>query len=223
MLERRHALAVGQARVGAGLDEQADDLLVRRTAVAEDDGLQQRRPAEIVDVIDVHVGLQQRAYDVHVTTVGGGDQRCSAETVRPAQVRTCAQHLSQHVDVAGLAGREQRVRARVVLEIDVGARGHEHAHRLRRAGVRGRGDRGAAGLVAAVDVGPCLQEPRDLRGVAALGRPNELHVRHVAIRAVARSEQSDAGEAREPGYSTVTVLARLRGWSTLRPRRRAIR
>jgi hypothetical protein len=33
-----------------------------------------------------------------------------------------------------------------------------------------------------------------------------------------------AGATRRPSdHSTVTVLARLRGWSTLRPRRRAIR
>jgi hypothetical protein len=34
---------------------------------------------------------------------------------------------------------------------------------------------------------------------------------------------SYTGGGRQAGYSTVTVLARLRGWSTLRPRRRAIR
>jgi hypothetical protein len=33
----------------------------------------------------------------------------------------------------------------------------------------------------------------------------------------------DKGAGVAAVYSTVTVLARLRGWSTLRPRRRAIR
>ena len=34
---------------------------------------------------------------------------------------------------------------------------------------------------------------------------------------------SGAPRADDPGYSTVTVLARLRGWSTFIPRRRAMR
>jgi hypothetical protein len=35
--------------------------------------------------------------------------------------------------------------------------------------------------------------------------------------------RSDAGERTLDVYSTVTVFARLRGWSTFSPRRRAIR
>ena len=37
------------------------------------------------------------------------------------------------------------------------------------------------------------------------------------------SSRTTRTSSRRPGYSTVTVFARLRGWSTFRPRRRAIR
>ena len=51
MGERRHAIAVGDVDVGAGFDEEPHDLGMSRAAVAEDHRLQQRGPAEIVDVI----------------------------------------------------------------------------------------------------------------------------------------------------------------------------
>lgn len=51
MLERRDALPVGEVWVRATLDEEPHDLRVARVLLAEDDRLQERRPAEVIDVV----------------------------------------------------------------------------------------------------------------------------------------------------------------------------
>ena len=63
MRERRLAVPVGEIDIGARIYEQPDDLRVAWAAVAEDDCLEQCRPAEVVDVVDVDVGLEQLADD----------------------------------------------------------------------------------------------------------------------------------------------------------------
>ena len=57
MPERRHAFGVGEVDVGPGGQQQLDDLLVPGPAVAEDDRLEERGPAELVDVIDIDASL----------------------------------------------------------------------------------------------------------------------------------------------------------------------
>jgi len=52
--QRGHAVAIGQVDVGPGGDQQADDLDVARPAIAEEDRLQQGRPAEAIDVVHCH-------------------------------------------------------------------------------------------------------------------------------------------------------------------------
>jgi hypothetical protein len=59
MLERGDALAVGQRHVGARGDEHPHDLRVGGAPVPEGDGLEQRGPAEPVDVVDVDVRSRQ--------------------------------------------------------------------------------------------------------------------------------------------------------------------
>ena len=61
MFERRDAVAI-RYLPGSGIDQDADDLLVDRSAVAEDHRLHQRSPAEIVDVVDVDSGLDENAH-----------------------------------------------------------------------------------------------------------------------------------------------------------------
>jgi hypothetical protein len=51
------AVAIGDARVGPGVEQDGQDLLVWFGPVAEQHGLHQCDPAEIVDVVDVGVGF----------------------------------------------------------------------------------------------------------------------------------------------------------------------
>src|SRR5262245_52616045 len=54
-----HAVAIGQKYIGAGLDQGLDRGGVVRAAIAEHDRLEQRGPAEIVDVIERGLGRDQ--------------------------------------------------------------------------------------------------------------------------------------------------------------------
>ena len=49
-------------------------------AIAEHDQLDQRGPAEIVDVIERRAGRDQHAHDLGVAEMRGGDQRRAADT-----------------------------------------------------------------------------------------------------------------------------------------------
>ena len=86
VLQRGHAVAVGDRRVGAGVQQDPDDLLVGRRPVAEDHRLQQRGPAQVVDMVDVDVGLHDPADVVDVATLAGRDHRHPAEAVADRQV-----------------------------------------------------------------------------------------------------------------------------------------
>ncbi len=63
MRQRSDAVLVGEVHVRAGLDEHGHDRLVARAAVRQQDGLQQRRPAELVHVVDIDVRLREEVAD----------------------------------------------------------------------------------------------------------------------------------------------------------------
>ena len=194
------------------------------TAVAEDHGLEQRRPAEIVDVVDVDIGLQERPHHLDVAAVGRRDQSGAAEAVGAGHVGVGAEHLLQHVDVAGLADGQERVRAGLVLEIDVRARVDERADDRGRACVGRCGDRRPVALAAVVGRGTAPEQIVHRLQVAPARCAGELALGGTIVAASAAAQRERGEHRKQPApYSTVTVLARLRGWSTLWPRRRAIR
>src|SRR5690606_33555305 len=97
MLQRGHAIAVWQA-LRTCVDKEADDLKIDQAAIAEDHRLQQRSPAEIVDVIDVHAGREKDTHRLGMPVMGRGDQRGAAISVgivelRPARSQDRAQDL----------------------------------------------------------------------------------------------------------------------------------
>lgn len=69
MNQRRHALRIRQLQLGAVHHQTAHDLSVGSATVTQDDGLEQRRPAEAVDMVDVDLCLQQLAHRLHVAVV----------------------------------------------------------------------------------------------------------------------------------------------------------
>ena len=62
MRQGRHAVFVGQVHVGLGVDQQLHYLLVAWAAVAQHNGLHQRRPAQAIDVVHVDTGGNQDAH-----------------------------------------------------------------------------------------------------------------------------------------------------------------
>src|SRR5689334_13674899 len=76
-LQRRFAVAVGNVYCSR-VDQKSDDLLVDRPAVAKDDGFDQCGPTEIVDVIDVDIGLEQNANGLGIAVMRRRNDRNSA-------------------------------------------------------------------------------------------------------------------------------------------------
>ena len=135
-----------------------------------------------------------------------------------------AEHFAQHVDVAGLTHGEEGVRAALVLKVDVRSRVHESPDDRRRARIRRCGDRRPAALATVVGRGAAPEQIVHRLQVTTVRRARELAVGGTIV-AAAAAAQRERGEHKEQpaSYSTVTVFARLRGWSTLWPRKRAIR
>ena len=84
--ERRDPVAVRDVHVGARLDQQPHDLGVHRPAVAQDHGLEQRGPAELVDVILVDRGRRAACAPLRVAVMRRRDQRGAAVAVGAFQV-----------------------------------------------------------------------------------------------------------------------------------------
>ena len=129
MLERRHAVLVGDRRVCACRKQKTHDLLVRGVAVSKEHGLEESSPAEVVDVVDVYRGsLRESANHFDMSSVRRRNERCPAKPVRLRHVRVSAKDLVEHRHVSSLSEREEGVRTDVVLKVDLSARVHEDAH-----------------------------------------------------------------------------------------------
>ena len=81
-LQRRRAAAIGEVHVRARVDERFERRRVARTAVAQHDRFDQRRPAQVVDVIERRAGADQLAHDFHVAEVRGGNERGAVVAAR---------------------------------------------------------------------------------------------------------------------------------------------
>ena len=87
MGEWRHPVAVCKVHVGAGLNKEVHDFRMTRSAISQDDGLQQRRPPETIDVIDINLCFQQLFDDRDVSTISRPDQPRAIVTVQAANIR----------------------------------------------------------------------------------------------------------------------------------------
>lgn len=101
MRQRRHPIFVGQVHVGAMFDQQCDDALMSRSAIGQDDRLQQRCPSQVVDVIDVDVGVfQQPLYNLDVAALRRRDDGDAAVAIGELRVRVGCPRQLQDVEIA---------------------------------------------------------------------------------------------------------------------------
>ena len=121
VLERRHTFSVRQVGISSGLDQQIDDLLVPRTAIAENDRLQERRPTQIVDVIDIDTGCDERAHRLDMTTLRGGDQGGAAVAVGTFEVGAMSKRHLEDFETPARPGIKIRAIIDPILGVDVGA------------------------------------------------------------------------------------------------------
>jgi hypothetical protein len=211
VLERRHAVAVRDVDACACFDEDPDDHLMRLAALAEDHRLQEGRPAQIVDVVDVDLRPHELTDHFDVAAVSRRYERGASEAVRPPEVGLGSENLTENLDVARLADREQGVRASVVLEVDVCAFVDEETHHVRMASVdRGR-HRRAAGRIPRVDVGSVSEQSRHLLGIALACGTHEARVlARLAVAAARRKEEQDRQPER--AHRPVCTAPRQRGF-----------
>jgi hypothetical protein len=170
--------------------------------VAEDDGLEQRGPAEPVDVVDVDVRSQQLARRRDVTAVGGGDQRGAAEAVRGGQVGARAQERAEGVDVTREGGGGDP-------RPSVASRS---APRSRRSRIRPASPRSAAPIRSAAGGSPSPEDPHPATSSRVggdrleVGARDAVGVREVGERA-ARACASRSSSAVMPSRPAVEVIA----------------
>ncbi len=121
MLKRRDAVIICQIDVGTGVDEKLHDIDMALATVAKHDGFEERRPAKIVDVIDLDASREQRAHRFDMPAFGSGNECRSAIAIGALQVSTVRKRHLENFEVSACA----RIKIGAVLDgilgIDVGA------------------------------------------------------------------------------------------------------
>lgn len=78
--------------------------------VAEDDGLEERSPAQPVDVVDLDLGLEQAPDDLDVPAMSGANEASAVVAVSPCgESRRCADGIHAPPDELSLRRFERRL------------------------------------------------------------------------------------------------------------------
>jgi hypothetical protein len=137
VLERRDAAPIRDARLRAMRKQLAHDLRVRGSAVAEDHGLEQGGPAEVVDVVDVDRRRQQELHRFEVAVMARRDQAGAAVAVGRLEVRARRQRQLHYRCVAVGRSDEEGAVLLLVVGVDVGAAGDQLLNVRNVAALRG--------------------------------------------------------------------------------------
>jgi len=89
------------------------------STIAEHDCLQERRPPQLIDMIDVDIRLEQGFNRFDVSALTGRNQRRPAKTVIDFEIRTGLQRELENFEIAIGACQEQRAIELVVLRVDI--------------------------------------------------------------------------------------------------------
>ena len=166
--ERRRTAAVRKIDIRAGVHQGLERRRVSGPAIAQHDRFDQRRPAEVVDVIERRAATDQNAHDLDMAQMRRGDQRGSVVTA--GDVRGTAAQREGDVERRQVV-RDRRdgddVVAVTLQRVRIGACLHQRPHCVVLAGEGGNVQRGAAVPVTCVDTGAGSDEPGDLARVAA--------------------------------------------------------
>ena len=171
MGERPDPLAVRKVDIGTVLDQQRHDLLVRRTAVREEDRLEERRPAEPIHVVDVDIGLvQQVPHDLDVAALGGRDQRDAAEAICDRRIGARLVRDPQDVEEPLATGEQHRVVERGVLGVHVRLGVRQCSKRIGVPATCRQHRRGCAVGIAGIGIGAVSERAGDRPDVPGCGR-----------------------------------------------------
>jgi len=164
--ERRHALAVGDVDVGAGLDERPHRFLMAAPALPENHRLEERRPAEIVDMVERRAGADQLPDDAVMPEMRRSDQR--GAVIDAGDERSARAAGDQRLDHRGVVAHRRDRHGVVALAVEeggIGARGEERSGGGAMPLEDGDVERRPPVAVAGVEVGAGGREAPDGVGV----------------------------------------------------------
>jgi hypothetical protein len=165
MVKRRAPIPVGKA-LRTGIDQQADDLLMDRAAIAKDHGFQQRGPAKIVDMIDVDRRVEQYPNRARMTVMRGRDQSRAAVAIGIAEPGLAGGKDQLEDGVPPFrAGVEKGRVPNLILRVDVGARFDQLPGQIDGIGVCRQEQRGTALPVAGFQIGPAIDGSPELGNI----------------------------------------------------------
>ena len=125
---------------------------MRRSAVAEHDGFDQRRPSKVVDVIERRSRFNQDLHHLGVAQVRGGDQRRALVGAGDVpRVRAQRQRQPERRRIVGHGGNGDDIVVVVFEGVGIGARVDQDPHHLVPAEICGYVQRRAAVAIANVD------------------------------------------------------------------------
>ena len=189
-LERRVALPVGQRLARTRPQQGLQGRLLARAAVAQHDGLDERRPVQVVHMVQRRASGDQLPHHAVVTQVGSGDERRAV--VAAGHLFGAGAQLQQHAQrglVVGHGGNGHGVVTVVFQQIQASARFGKGADRFGLPRVGGHMQRCAAVSVAGVQIGPCRDQlgermhvtPRRSGMQALVGRCFGRRGRHLGL------------------------------------------
>ena len=153
--QRTNAVPVREVDVGTVLDQQRDDRLMAGATVGQQDRLEQGRPAELVDMVEVRVGLRQEVPDdLEMAPLGRRDERHASVAVRDRRIRTGFVGQDEDVEEALGTRIEERIETLGVLGVDIRFGIDQHANRLSGSGPSRQHQGRRARRIARVGVRP---------------------------------------------------------------------
>src|SRR5688500_9589004 len=93
-----------------------------RSAIAENDGFQQRSPAQVIDVINLDICFQQFLDDLNVTTISGADQPCAVVAIRAMDIRSSLQGEHEKLEISFGCSDQIGALLGIILLVDVCSR-----------------------------------------------------------------------------------------------------
>lgn len=173
----RHAPAVSNIHVGSRRHQLPNDIGMHRPAIAENDGLQQRGPPQVVDVVPVNPCGKQDAHGFRMAMVRGRNECGAAVTVEAPEIGAVRQrHLQYFVTPFG-TGIKKRAVIDIILGVDVGTGLNQHTRDL--DAVRTcRDQQGRASMrITRIDVGTLVKKFPHRFCIAAVGGGNKRSIK----------------------------------------------
>ena len=165
VLQRLHAIPIRQVDVGTCLHQKLDDLLMTFGPVTQNDGLQQSRPTEIVDVVHIDPCFDQSPDSVDMATLRGRDESSAAIAIGALEVRAVRERHRQDLEMTPRPGIEIGAVIDPILCVDIGTGLNQYPRNLDPVAVGCDEQRRASGFIPCTDVGAARQKDLNLRRI----------------------------------------------------------